>query len=195
MQSNTKIKSDEILLLELQLGSEEAFISIYDRYHRMMYGMAYRYLKIDYLAEDAVQDVMMRIWEKRMTIEIETSFKSYIFTSLRNNILNQIRSKSFQLEKIYEVSQYEHIFEDDLLEQIENEDFLVKFNNAIESLPEQKKRICKLKLTEKYSNQEIAEMMNISIPTVKTHYTQAIKLLRAVLVKLKYVIALIVINQ
>jgi RNA polymerase sigma-70 factor (ECF subfamily) len=163
MQSNTKIKSDEILLLELQLGSEEAFISIYDRYHRMMYGMAYRYLKIDYLAEDAVQDVMMRIWEKRMTIEIETSFKSYIFTSLRNNILNQIRSKSFQLEKIYEVSQ--------------------------------KKRICKLKLTEKYSNQEIAEMMNISIPTVKTHYTQAIKLLRAVLVKLKYVIALIVINQ
>jgi RNA polymerase sigma-70 factor (ECF subfamily) len=195
MQSNTKIKSDEILLLELHLGSEEAFISIYDRYHRMMYGMAYRYLKIDYLAEDAVQDVMMRIWEKRMTIEIETSFKSYIFTSLRNNILNQIRSKSFQLEKIYEVSQYEHIFEDDLLEQIENEDFLVKFNNAIESLPEQKKRICKLKLTEKYSNQEIAEMMNISIPTVKTHYTQAIKLLRAVLVKLKYVIALIVINQ
>jgi len=195
MQSNNKIKSDEILLLELQLGSEEAFISIYDRYHRMMYGMAYRYLKIDYLAEDAVQDVMMRIWEKRMTLEIETSFKSYIFTSLRNNILNQIRSKSFQLEKIYEVSQYEHVFEDDLLEQIENEDFLVQFNNAIESLPEQKKRICKLKLTEKYSNQEIAEMMNISIPTVKTHYTQAIKMLRAVLVKLKYVIALIVLNQ
>jgi RNA polymerase sigma-70 factor (ECF subfamily) len=195
MQSNTKIKSDEILLLELQLGSEEAFISIYDRYHRMMYGMAYRYLKIDYLAEDAVQDVMMRIWEKRMTLEIETSFKSYIFTSLRNNILNQIRSKSFQLEKIYEVSQYEHVFEDDLLEQIENEDFLVQFNNAIESLPEQKKRICKLKLTEKYSNQEIAEMMNISIPTVKTHYTQAIKMLRAVLVKLKYVIALLVLNQ
>jgi len=195
MQSNNKIKSDEILLLELQLGSEDAFISIYDRYHRMMYGMAYRYLKIDYLAEDAVQDVMMRIWEKRMTIEIETSFKSYIFTSLRNNILNQIRSKSFQLEKVYEVSQYEHIFEDDLLEQIENDDFLVKFNNAIESLPEQKKRICKLKLTEKYSNQEIAEMMNISIPTVKTHYTQAIKLLRAVLVKLKYVITLIVLNQ
>ncbi len=195
MQSNNKIKSDEILLLELQLGSEEAFISIYDRYHRMMYGMAYRYLKIDYLAEDAVQDVMMRIWEKRMTLEIETSFKSYIFTSLRNNILNQIRSKSFQLEKIYEVSQYEHIFEDDLLEQIEKEDFLVKFNNAIESLPEQKKRICKLKLTEKYSNQEIAEMMNISIPTVKTHYTQAIKMLRAILVKLKYVIALIVLNQ
>jgi RNA polymerase sigma-70 factor (family 1) len=195
MQSNNKIKSDEILLLELQLGSEEAFISIYDRYHRMMYGMAYRYLKIDYLAEDAVQDVMMRIWEKRMTLEIETSFKSYIFTSLRNNILNQIRSKSFQLEKIYEVSQYEHVFEDDLLEQIENEDFLVQFNNAIESLPEQKKRICKLKLTEKYSNQEIAEMMNISIPTVKTHYTQAIKMLRAVLVKLKYVIALLVLNQ
>jgi RNA polymerase sigma-70 factor (ECF subfamily) len=195
MQSNNKIKSDEILLLELQLGSEEAFISIYDRYHRMMYGMAYRYLKIDYLAEDAVQDVMMRIWEKRMTLEIETSFKSYIFTSPRNNILNQIRSKSFQLEKIYEVSQYEHVFEDDLLEQIENEDFLVQFNNAIESLPEQKKRICKLKLTEKYSNQEIAEMMNISIPTVKTHYTQAIKMLRAVLVKLKYVIALLVLNQ
>jgi RNA polymerase sigma-70 factor (ECF subfamily) len=195
MHSNNKIKSDEILLLELQLGSEDAFISIYDRYHKMMYGMAYRYLKIDYLAEDAVQDVMMRIWEKRMSRDIEISFKSYIFTSLRNHILNQIRSKSFQLEKIYEVSQHEHVFEDDLIEQIENKDFLVKFHEAIESLPEQKKRICKLKLTEKYSNQEIADMMNISIPTVKTHYTQAIKILRTVLVKLKYIIVILVLNQ
>lgn len=195
MHSNNKIKSDEILLLELQLGSEEAFMSIYDRYHKMMYGMAYRYLKIDYLAEDAVQDVMMRIWEKRMSLNIEISFKSYIFSSLRNHILNQIRSKSFQLEKIYEVSQHGHVFEDDLIEQIENNDFLVKFHEAIESLPEQKKRICKLKLTEKYSNQEIADMMNISIPTVKTHYTQAIKMLRTVLEKLKYIIVLFVLNQ
>lgn len=195
MHSNNKIKSDEILLLELQLGSEDAFMSIYDRYHKMMYGMAYRYLKIDYLAEDAVQDVMMRIWEKRMSLNIEISFKSYIFSSLRNHILNQIRSKSFQLEKIYEVSQHEHVFEDDLIEQIENNDFLVKFHEAIESLPEQKKRICKLKLTEKYSNQEIADMMNISIPTVKTHYTQAIKILRTVLEKLKYIIVLFVLNQ
>jgi RNA polymerase sigma-70 factor (ECF subfamily) len=147
------------------------------------------------LAEDAVQEVMMRIWEKRMSLDIEISFKSYIFTSLRNHILNQIRSKSFQLEKIYEVSQHEHVFEDDLIEQIENKDFLVKFHEAIESLPEQKKRICKLKLTEKYSNQEIADMMNISIPTVKTHYTQAIKILRTVLVKLKYIIVLLVLNQ
>ena len=49
---------------------------------------------------------------------------------------------------------------------------------AIDGLPEQKKAVCLYKLKDSLSNQEIAEKMQISIPTVKTHYSQAIKLLR-----------------
>jgi RNA polymerase sigma-70 factor (ECF subfamily) len=55
---------------------------------------------------------------------------------------------------------------------------------AIGQLPEQKRLVCLYKLRENLSNQEIAERMGISLPTVKSHYTQAIKMLRAALTHL-----------
>ena len=52
------------------------------------------------------------------------------------------------------------------------------FYQAIEHLPEQKRQVCLYKLKGNLSNQEIADKMSISVPTVKTHYAQAIKILR-----------------
>ena len=81
---------------------------------------------------------------------------------LKNHLLNEIRNNYTALEKNYELAQ-------EMTEQL---------YRAIDSLPEQKKAVCLYKLKDSLSNQEIAEKMQISIPTVKTHYSQAIKLLR-----------------
>jgi RNA polymerase sigma-70 factor (ECF subfamily) len=54
----------------------------------------------------------------------------------------------------------------------------------VEKLPPQKREVCLLKIQKGMTNQEVAEAMNISIPTVKSHYTQVIKLLRSQLDKL-----------
>ena len=52
----------------LSIGKAEAFASVFDRYHRLLYALAYRYLKSGPEAEDAVQHTFMRLWEQRETL-------------------------------------------------------------------------------------------------------------------------------
>ena len=66
----------------------------------------------------------------------------------------------------------------EILSKLEEKEMTEQLYRAIDGLPEQKKAVCLYKLKDSLSNQEIAEKMQISIPTVKTHYSQAIKLLR-----------------
>ena len=69
-------------------------------------------------------------------------------------------------------------FFDALEKLIEKKELMDIFHKAIDSLPEQKRQVCLYKLDEKMSNQEIADRMDISINTVKTHYAQSVKMLR-----------------
>lgn len=92
-----------------------------------------------------------------------------------NHVLNEIRNNNSALEKNYEIVQSSPEYEDELLAKIEEKDMMEHFYQAIEHLPEQKRQVCLYKLKGNLSNQEIADKMSISVPTVKTHYAQAIK--------------------
>ena len=98
-----------------------------------------------------------------------------------------MRSANNTLVDNYQTAQSE-MYEDNLLSIIEKKELMAIFYQAIEKLPEQKKTVCLLKMEEKISNQEIAERMNISVNTVKTHYVQAIKLLRTYIEKMLIII-------
>ncbi len=60
---NLAIDFDEQLYHDLKTGSEKAFASVFNRYHRLLYALAFRYLKSGSEAEDAVQYTFMRMWE------------------------------------------------------------------------------------------------------------------------------------
>lgn len=170
---------DEDLLVSLSQGNEEAFTVIYERYHKLLYVLAYRYLKSSQSAEDAVQQVFLKLWESRTLLLVNVNLRNYLYTMLKNHVLNEIRNNSNAIEKNYEIVQATSGYEDELLAKIEEKDLMDHFYQAIEHLPRQKRQVCLYKLKGNLSNQEIAEQMNLSIPTVKTHYAQAIKILRA----------------
>ena len=69
------IRSDEDLLTSLRQGSEDAFTVIYERYHKLLYVLAYKYLKSTYSSEDAVQQVFLKLWEARSPTDGEREFK------------------------------------------------------------------------------------------------------------------------
>lgn len=169
---------DEGLLVSLGQGNEEAFTVIYERYHKLLYVLAYKYLKSSFAAEDAVQQVFLKLWESRKLLMVNVNLRNYLYTMLKNHVLNEIRNNSSAIEKNYEIIQSSPECEDELLAKLEEKDMMAHFYQAIDHLPEQKKQVCLYKLKGNLSNQEIAEQMNISIPTVKTHYAQAIKMLR-----------------
>jgi len=171
-------QTDNELLILLQKGNERAFTAIYERYHKLLYVLAYKYLKDNDTAKDAVQQIFLKLWESRSLFSIHINLRNYLYTMLKNHLLNEIRNNYTALEKNYELAQETIEYENEILSKLEEKEMTEQLYRAIDSLPEQKKAVCLYKLKDSLSNQEIAEKMQISIPTVKTHYSQAIKLLR-----------------
>ncbi len=171
-------QTDDELLILLQKGNERAFTAIYERYHKLLYVLAYKYLKDNDTAKDAVQQIFLKLWESRSLFSIHINLRNYLYTMLKNHLLNEIRNNYTALEKNYELAQETIEYENEILSKLEEKEMTEQLYRAIDSLPEQKKAVCLYKLKVSLSNQEIAEKMQISIPTVKTHYSQAIKLLR-----------------
>lgn len=171
-------QTDDELLILLQKGNERAFTAIYERYHKLLYVLAYKYLKDNDTAKDAVQQIFLKLWESRSLFSIHINLRNYLYTMLKNHLLNEIRNNYTALEKNYELAQETIEYENEILSKLEEKEMTEQLYRAIDGLPEQKKAVCLYKLKDSLSNQEIAEKMQISIPTVKTHYSQAIKLFR-----------------
>ena len=170
--------SDEDLLSLLGQGDELAFTILYQRYHKLLHVVAYKYLKNDCSAKDSVPQIFYRLWESRSVLIISMNLRNYLYTMLKNHLLNEIRNNYTAMEKNYELAQEKVEYEDDLLDNIEKKEIEEQLYRAINDLPEQKKQVCLYKLRSNLSNLEIANKMGISVPTVKTHYAQAIKMLR-----------------
>jgi len=184
----THIHIDYEVLMQLRDGNEKAFAAVFETYHRYLYVLACRYLMSDSYAEDAVQHTFMRLWEGRETFDYKTGMKNLLFTILKNYILNEIRHNNLVIQKNYELAQFNEEMEASFLHNLEDADFKTHLYKLIEQLPPQKKEVCLLKIQQGLTNQEVAEAMNISIPTVKSHYTQVIKLLRSQMDKLLMIV-------
>lgn len=178
-QYNTFLEyTDEQLLSLLKRSNENAFTVIYNRYNRLLYVLAYKYLKDKDVAKDIVQQIFLKLWEIREVLIVNVNLKNYLHTMLKNYTLNEIRNNLTALEKNYEMAQSPIEYENEILSRLEEKEQMIALYHAINGLPEQKKIVCLYKLQGNLSNQEIAKKMQISIPTVKTHYAQAIKILR-----------------
>ena len=170
---------DKNLLIQLRDGNEKAFSVVFETYHRYLYVMACRYLMSNSYAEDAVQYTFMRLWEGRESFDYKSGIKNLLFTILKNYILNELRHSNLAIQKNYELAQSTDESEMSFLHDLEDADFRTHLYKLIEQLPLQKREVCLLKIQQGMTNQEVADNMNITVATVKSHYTQVIKLLRA----------------
>ena len=184
--------SDEQLFNLIESGDKIAFTEVYNRYHRLLYSVSYRYLMDREKSEEAVQYVFVRLWEFRSDLNIGISLKNYLFTMTKNYVLNVIRNENSVIEKQYELAQSTSEYEDDFIEKLENRERMDIFYKALDKLPEQKREICLMKVREELSNKEIAERMNLSVNTIKTHYSEALKLLRMHLKKMLMIILFLI---
>lgn len=170
---------DEAMILLSKQKDKEAFTIIYQKYHRYLYALAYRYLKDSDMAEDTVQQVFVKLWEIIHEIDIEINLKNYLYSMTKNYILNQFRKHKETISLNY-INVQTEISDDeaDIVKLIENVELSDLLHKGIDNLPNQKKEICKMKIDDNKSNQEIADEMGLSVNTVKSHYQEAIKMLR-----------------
>ena len=131
------------------------------------------------LSEDMVQEVFLRLWEKRMELQIQISLKEYLFRSVRNKCINTLRNQ--KLVAIYQNEYSNKRGEEQLFTFQNNTDENIQLlYRAIEHLTPKRKQILHYGLFG-MKNQEIAEIMGVSVNTLKTQKSQAYRKLRTML--------------
>ena len=182
MNQTTYKDLDTQISKRLKHGDERAYTLVFKQYARLLFTLAYRFLKSEEEAEDAVQYVFMRLWEKRESLDFSNGVRSLLYTILKNYILNELRHRQIVFEKLYMMAQEMQETSDESEQELEVQELYELLHQHLNSLPEQKALICQMKMNEGLSNQEIADRLHIEVNTVKSHYTQAIKMLRSKIV-------------
>lgn len=130
-------------------------------------------VKDEYIAEDIVQDVFLKLWKSNATYQNEISFKAYLYLSTRNKCIDFLRANTLKASNIELAMDIEE--EANLV--LKEEAFRL-LEKAIAQLAPQTKSIILLSM-EGLSIQEISEKLDISVNTVKTLKSRAYKTLRA----------------
>jgi RNA polymerase sigma-70 factor (family 1) len=176
--STTKDFSEQLLVSELKNGNEKAFRKLYDFYYQDIYGYSISLLKSKELAEENVQDVFLKIWLNRENLNLEQSFKSFLFTIARNqafNLLNKAANDVLLKEEVFYTSEKSHA-EGDF--SIREEDCKKLKKQAIKQLPPKRKRIFKMSRKQGKTYEEISQELGISVNTVKSQMSKALESMR-----------------
>ncbi|WP_455621076.1 RNA polymerase sigma factor [Parabacteroides sp.] len=176
--SNKMYTEDEYLFSLLQRDDADAFTKIYNKYHKILFALAFDYLRDRNLAEDIIQQVFLRLWEQRTRLLVRVNLGNYLYTITKNLVLKTIQERNKEVLQAYEVDFVMNISHGNMTEKVRSEKEIEELYEAIDKLPEQKKAVCRLKLEEELSNQQISDKLGISVKTVKSHYNQAIRFLR-----------------
>lgn len=157
----------------------------------MLCSYAYDLVKNTDLAEEVVQEMLIKIWENRINLNITTSLKSYLFRSIHNQCINILKHNRVVSNQAGKYSEEMHFANE--LALFPNEEYTLDgyfydglekdIEQAILTLPDQCRSIFRMSRFELKSYEEIALNLGISVNTVKTQMRRALDKLRTIISK------------
>jgi RNA polymerase sigma-70 factor, ECF subfamily len=166
------------VLETLQLGNESAFEMIFRTYYQPLCRYAYSFLQDKEEAEEVVQSSFITVWDKRNSLTIETSVKSYLYRMVRNGCLNVIKHEKVKQQHVAHELAVMEVSHESVSQKVQAAELETKISEAIKTLPEQCRLVFQLSRFEELKYQEIADQLQISIKTVENHMGKALKLMR-----------------
>lgn len=164
-----------LFLDKLRKGDQKSFEKLYNDLYPSLVLFAKKYVHDDSLSEDIVQEVLISLWNNASKINIHTSIKAYLYTSVRNSAINYLEKKAVQ-EKRFE-KYIDHSCDIEDYERFITQDVYHQIHNAIKSLPQKSREVIIMSLNG-MSLSDIQEELNVSINTVKTNKRRAYQMLR-----------------
>lgn len=159
-------------------GDKQAYLEIYNRYHAQLYSSARKRGISGEIAEEIVQDLFINLWQQRTVININSSLSGYLFTAIRNLVLNQIQKDSVRLLFQDSLKVYQTDYDNSTEEYLLANDLHQSISKNMLALPEKCRSVFELSRKHHKSNKEIAIELGISEKTVENHITRAIKYLK-----------------
>ena len=172
------ILNDKEIVSELRNSNKLVFETIFRDYYERLCNYANTMLGDIAEAEELVQTAFVVVWEKRESIEIHTSFKSYLYRTVHNNCLNRI--KHLKVRTNYGID-YQHIATqgyDNATHELIGKELEQQINRAIEMLPPQCRQVFKLSRFENLTYAEIADQLDVSVKTIENHMIKALRIMR-----------------
>ena len=167
-----------MLIQALKQGSSKAFDSIYQMYSKRLYAYSLQFTKSPEEAEEIVQDVFIRLWNNRERIKQEETLRSLLFIMAKHHLINAYRSKVNSW--VYEdyIGYVNTLSVDNAHHRLEYNEFMVQFEEAMQTLPSTQQKVIRLSRLQQLSNKEIAEKLSLSEQTVKNQISLGIKALK-----------------
>jgi len=178
-------------LQKLVNGDTEAYTLLFREHYKNLCTYSYKFIKNMNVAEEVVQEVFLRIWEKRTTLHISENIASYLYRAVHNESLNackNIEHENDKKNKLSAGSMQAVNFNDPLV----SKELIEKLDRAINELPGKSKEIFNISRQDSLSNKEIAEKFGITVKGVEFHITKALKILRHELKEYLQIIILVI---
>ncbi|MEO9802782.1 MAG: RNA polymerase sigma-70 factor [Reichenbachiella sp.] len=162
---------ERIIIQELKKGNQVVFEHLFKTYYSGLVRFSEGILFDPFMAEDEVQQLFIYVWENVRKLEINTSLKAYLYQATRNRCLNRL--KSIHVYDKNKILYREGILNSGELEYVEDEKTHQAIQAALKQLPDQQQQIARLKYLEGKKYAEVADVLNISVNTVKTQLSRA----------------------
>jgi len=169
----------DLLAQRIYLGDPEAFELLFRKYYIRLCGFANKFLNNHNEAEDIVQEVFTTLWENRELIDSNNSLKAYIFRITQNLSINKLRRKVVESRytEVYKLVYIDHK-ESSGFESLLGKELEENINLAIDRLPPGCSKVFRMSRVEGLKYDEIATALNISVKTVETQMSKALRMLR-----------------
>ena len=185
------IFTDEELIRRFQAGDERAYVELVNRYKDKLLNFVFQFLSDIEQAEDVVQDTMIRLYEKKHYYKEIAKFSTWIYTIARNLANTELRKrKRRKTTYLSQLSKEERQFEipaaqDDVDQSLHNEFINDRIQSAINNLPEHFKLVIILRDIQELSYDDISNIVEVPLGTIKSRINRARIQLQAELQDLK----------
>jgi RNA polymerase sigma-70 factor (ECF subfamily) len=176
--SEQKFSNDSEALFQLANGNITAYRFLFDRHFSDLCNFLLIYLHQKDLSEEIALDIYTYIWEKRQTIQINTTFKSFLFAAGKNRAISLYRKEHQKIFSSIELCEASIPGDSSSQFIMENNELRNLINEAIQRLPEKCRQIYIMAWEENLSYREIALQLGLSPKTIENHVGIALRKLR-----------------
>ena len=148
-----------------------------------LYRFAKRLLEDEVEAEDMVQEVFIKLWNKKEKLMEYRSIEALAMITIKNQCLDKLRGRKYNIESIENLTrEVEDVMKD---EKKDYSDVVGEIHRIIQTLPEQQKMIIQLRDVEGYDYEEIAEVMDMNENAIRVNLSRARKKIRDIIMQKK----------
>ena len=170
--------NDSVQINKLLMRDESAFEEVFKSNYKSLHAYAITLLRDEMTAEEIVQNVFYKLWERTDNLSIKGSLRAYLYRAVHNEALNHLKHMKVRSEHQLYVSHNNNESAEHAGKKIQLKELEAKLQAALNDLPEQCRTIFQMSRFEELRYREIADRLDLSVKTVENQMGKALKILR-----------------